>query len=85
MQVPRDQGLFFTVFFSVCLTFILVVWVLLPAHREHGEEGERKKVLNREEAVLQAEIVLGKAEELVSELEKKVEADQKKKGKKKAK
>ena len=84
MQVPKDQGLFFTVFFSFFVVVILVAWVLMPAYRHHGEE-EAGKNMTREQAVLQAELVIEKANELLTKLEKKAEADQKKKDKKKTK
>ena len=76
MREPRDKGLFFTVFFTITLTAILIVWVILPPQKHHGEgeeEGEGthpKKVLSRDGRVAQAEAVLIKAEEILSRLEK---------------
>jgi hypothetical protein len=76
MREPRDKGLFFTVFFAMALTAILIVWMILPPQKHHGEgeeEGEEthpKKVLSREGRVAQAEAVLVKAEEVLTRLEK---------------
>ncbi len=76
MRTPRDQGLFFTVFFSIALTAILTVWMILPLQKHHGEGEEEeegthsKKVLSREGRVAQAEAVLAKAEEILAQLEK---------------
>lgn len=75
MQTPRDQGLFFTVFFSISLALILFVWILLPAHvkigeDEEGDEPETKKVLKRDDAILQVEVELGRADEILTRLEK---------------
>ena len=90
MREPRDQGLFFTVFFSVALTAILTVWMILPPHKHHGEgdeEGEEthpKKVLSREGRVAQAEAVLVKAEEVLARLEKAKDEKPKKDSGKKA-
>ncbi|MBI3597528.1 MAG: hypothetical protein HY203_10280 [Nitrospirae bacterium] len=76
MREPQDKGLFFTVFFAMALTAILIVWMILPPQKHHGEgeeEGEgthSKKVLSREGRVAQAEAVLVKAEEILTHLEK---------------
>jgi hypothetical protein len=84
MREPRDQGLFFTVFFSVALTAILTVWMILPPQKHHaeGEEEEGgthpKKVLSREGRVAQAEAELSKAEEVLMRLEKAKEQKPKK-------
>jgi len=84
MRAPRDPGLFFTVFFMVALPAILAVWMVLPPlkhHVEAEEEGEGahpKKVLSREGRVAQAEAELGKAEEVLTRLEKAKEQKPKK-------
>lgn len=75
MRTPKDQGLFFTVFFSISLAMILFIWFLLPAHVKIGEdeegiEPEAKKVLKREDAILQVEVELGRADEILTRLEK---------------
>jgi hypothetical protein len=75
MRTPRDQGLFFTVFFSISLALILFVWILLPAHvkigeEEEGDEAAPKKVLTREDKILQVEAELGRADEILTRLEK---------------
>lgn len=83
MREPRDKGLFFTVFFATALTAILIVWMILPPQKHHGEgeeEGEgtpSKKVLSREGRVAQAEAVLVNAEEILSRLEKDQESKKK--------
>lgn len=46
-KAPKDQGLFLTVFTSVCVVAILIVWALLPVVYIQAEEGE-----DEEEAVV---------------------------------
>jgi hypothetical protein len=88
MRTPRDQGLFFSVFFSISLALILFVWILLPAHvkigeEEEGDEAAPKKVLTREDKILQVEAELGRADEILVRLEKMKENKTPKKPKKK--
>ncbi len=80
MRTPRDQGLFFTVFFSTTLTITLTAWLLIPAHVKHdegdgAEESRPKKVLKGKEAIVEAESVLSKADEILTRLEKTQKAD----------
>jgi len=75
MRTPKDQGLFFAIFFSLTLPVILVLWLLLPplvkiGEDEGGEEAAPKKELKGEEAILQAEAELSKAGEILARLEK---------------
>lgn len=89
MRVPRDQGLFFTVFFSMALSVILTAWLILPPIKQHAEEegadeGHSKKVLTREQRILQTETQLTQAEEILNKLEQdkeKGKEQEKKKGK----
>ncbi|HUK57135.1 MAG TPA: hypothetical protein VLY20_10800 [Nitrospiria bacterium] len=87
MKTPRDQGLFFTVFFSIALAFILTAWLLLPVRVKigedegGGEEPKPKQVFRGEKAVLEAEAELTKADEILTRLEKE-KADEKNKDKK---
>jgi len=75
MRTPKDQGLFFAVFFSLTIPVILLLWLLLPSQvkigeDEGGEEAAPKKVLKGEDAIIQAEAELSKAEEILARLEK---------------
>ncbi|MBI3610415.1 MAG: hypothetical protein HY204_06920 [Nitrospirae bacterium] len=86
MQTPRDQGLFFAVFFSVTFTVILTAWLLIPAHIKQdedggGEEARPKKVLKGKEALLHSEDVLIKADEILTRLEKTSKTEKAKEGK----
>jgi len=40
VQVPKDQGLFLTVFIAVCVAIIMGMWLALPVHRTVVIEGE---------------------------------------------
>jgi hypothetical protein len=70
MRVPRDQGLFFTVFFAVCLMAIAMAWLLLPVHHTGEQEAEDApaKVLTLKPAVTPEERVqnMEKAVSMVS-------------------
>ncbi len=86
MRTPRDQGLFFTVFFSITFTVTLAAWLLVPAHVKHdegdgAEESRPKKVLKGKEAILESEAVLAKADEILTRLEKTQKAEKAKEGK----
>ncbi|HTN43888.1 MAG TPA: hypothetical protein VMN77_08855 [Nitrospiria bacterium] len=89
MKTPKDQGLFFTLFFTIALSFILIAWLLLPAHVKIGEEDEGagteeakpKPVFRGEKAILEADAELTKADEILSRLEKE-QADKQEKEKK---
>jgi len=72
MKVPKDQGLFLAVFFTVSLTFILLAWLFLPpiiSHEEGGDDPEIK-ILKPEEAIEKADEVLTQVEAALAELEK---------------
>lgn len=79
MKTPRDQGLFFTVFFVITFTLTAAAWLSLPAHVKHEEEGAEeshpKKVLKGKEAIVEAEAVLAKADEILTRLEKTKKTD----------
>lgn len=87
MKTPKDQGLFFTVFFSVSLVIILTSWLLIPAHvkigeeEDGGDENKPKPVYRGEKAILESEVELTKADEILNRLEKE-EAEKKDKEKK---
>lgn len=40
MRVPKDQGLFLTVFIAVCVAVIMGMWIALPMHGTVVLEGE---------------------------------------------
>lgn len=80
MKTPRDQGLFFTVFFSITFTATLAAWLLIPAHVKHDEgdgaaENRPKKILKGQDAILESEAVLAKADEILTRLEKTQKTD----------
>ncbi|HLB94922.1 MAG TPA: hypothetical protein VJK28_01955 [Nitrospiria bacterium] len=74
MNVPRDQGLFFAVFFSVCFGMILTTWFLLPVYHKEAEEtvenpgADLEKLATPEELIKKAENALLKAEAALSQL-----------------
>lgn len=72
MKVPKDQGLFLTVFYAISLTAILLVWTFLPPTVSHHEEEDEDqvKVLKPEEAIQRAEEALIQAEAALAEMEK---------------
>lgn len=81
MKVPRDQPLFFTIFFSFCLLVVLIFWIAVPVyHQVREEETAAKKSLSPEEAIQRAEEVLKRVEETIE----RVEAEQAKRQKEKA-
>jgi hypothetical protein len=72
MKVPKDQGLFLGVFYSVSLTFILLAWLFLPPIISHEEDEDKPevKILKPEEAIEKADEVLAQVEAALAELEK---------------
>ncbi|MBI3811339.1 MAG: hypothetical protein HY283_03925 [Nitrospirae bacterium] len=71
MNVPRDQGLFFTVFFGFCLGIVLTVWMLLPVYHRGEEEpsGAPKPVLfSPEERIRRSEQAINRVETVLSQL-----------------
>jgi hypothetical protein len=72
MKVPKDQGLFLTVFFSISLAFILFVWIVLPPLISYEEDGDKPevKILKPEETIEKAEEALMQAEAALADLEK---------------
>jgi len=81
MRAPKDQGLFFAIFFSVTLPIVFFLWLFLPAHVKLGEEeevagAEPPKILTREDKIIESEAELDKAQEILDRLEK---AEEKKK------
>jgi len=74
MRVPRDQGLFFTIFFSICFGIILTTWFLLPVYHKEAEEipedptAHLEKLATPEELIKKAEKALLKAEAALSQL-----------------
>lgn len=44
-KAPKDQGLFLTVFVSVSVFAILIVWALLPVVHIQTEEGEDEEAM----------------------------------------
>jgi hypothetical protein len=94
MRVPKDQGLFLTVFITVCVAVILGMWLAMPMHRTvviEGEETEEQATpepLTLEPAVTPEERIqkmaqaLSMAEAAVADMEEtgSKEAGSKKKG-----
>ena len=76
MKVPRDQGLFFAVFFSIGLAIILTMWLILPVyHKEseetaEGEAADMKMLASPDELIQKAEKVMIRAEAVLSQLGK---------------
>ena len=74
MKVPRDQGLFFTVFLSIGLAVILATWLILPVYHKESEEtteGETtdlKMLAAPDELIRQAESVMIRAEAALAQL-----------------
>ncbi len=84
MKVPKDQPLFLVIFYTLSFTLILVMWLLLPAHRQHeGEEnGEKAVKIQKPEVVIEnTGAALTRAEEVLTQLEKALEAKSKEKKK----
>lgn len=86
MKVPNDTGLFFTVFLSVCLSAILMVWLVLPVYHIESEEAEEvgsadlRMLASPDELIRKAEGVVIGAEAALEQLK----AGQKEKQKKPA-
>ncbi|MBI3621602.1 MAG: hypothetical protein HY208_05375 [Nitrospirae bacterium] len=83
MQPPKDQGLFLTVFITVCVVVILGGWLALPVHKKvviegveesEAEQGPEPVILGPavtpEERIRQMERIIGLAEAAVADLEK---------------
>lgn len=81
MRVPRDQGLFFAVFFAVCVTAIVAVWVMLPVHHQGEQETEEapakaltlKPAVTPEERVQNMEKVVSMVSATIDRMEEKKE------------
>jgi ABC-type transport system involved in cytochrome bd biosynthesis fused ATPase/permease subunit len=75
MKVPKDQGLVLSIFYSVSVVVILMVWMFLPPIISHEEDEEEAKVkiVKPEEAIQNVDEVLTQAETTLAELEKKQE------------
>lgn len=75
MKVPKDQGLFLTVFISVCVTIILVTWALLPMYHRESEEMVREPIVSPnlvstpKQLIKKTEGALRKAEAVLSQFE----------------
>ncbi len=75
MRTPKDQGLFFTIFFGLTLPVVLFFWILIPSVSPHlhEEEGGEEQVglerLTKQGAIFRAEHVLKQAGEKLTELE----------------
>ncbi|MGH7256365.1 MAG: hypothetical protein ACREI3_11365 [Nitrospirales bacterium] len=78
--MPKDQPLFFTVFFSCCFLAVLIFWIAIPVYHSELEEKRVEKPLSPEEAIQRAEEVLKRVEETIES----VEAEQAKRQKEKA-
>lgn len=74
MKAPRDPGLFFTIFFSICFGVILTTWFLLPVYHKEAEEtvenpgADLEKLATPEGLIKKAEKALLKAEAALSQL-----------------
>lgn len=78
MNVPKDQGLFFSVFFVICIAAVLALWAALPVYH-HGEfeseEAEETELLaldpavTPEERIHRMEQALGLASAAIEQLE----------------
>lgn len=75
MKVPKDQGLVLSIFYSVSVVVILMVWTFLPPIISHEEDEEeaKAKIVKPEEAIQNVDEVLTQAETALAELEKKQE------------
>jgi hypothetical protein len=88
-KAPKDQGLFLTVFVSVSVVAILIVWVLLPVVRVQTEEGGDEEapavkprvslnlVLQPEELMENSIVAIKKAEAVIEIDDKKKEEENK--------
>ena len=75
MKAPQDQGLVLTIFYSVSLVIILMVWLFLPPTISHEDEDKPEvKILKHEDAIEKADEVLAQIETTLADLEKKQEA-----------
>jgi hypothetical protein len=79
MKVPKDQNLFLTIFFILSFTVILLFWLILPSQRHFGEEEEDGvvKVEKPEVVIENTAVVLDRAEEVLTGLEKEHEGKSK--------
>ena len=86
MQVPKDQGLFFTIFVVMCVGIIVSVWYVMPLHRVTKDEAEEEptssltlpKAVTPEERITQMEKALAMASAAIATLDKeKAEPQQK--------
>jgi hypothetical protein len=78
MKVPKDQGLFLTVFLSISFGVILTTWIALPVYHKEAEEEDTagnpavsaalEKLLTPEELVKKTEKVLLQAESALTQL-----------------
>ena len=85
MKTPRDQGLFFSIFFIVGFAIILVAWLFLPVYHKEKEEVEaagveapaadRVKLATPEELIRKAQKSMMQAEAALSQ----IASDEKKK------
>ena len=80
MQVPKDQGLFFSVFVIGCVTVVLAGWLALPVHQTTELEGEEPEeeapelialepAVTPEERIKQMERIIGIASATVAQVE----------------
>jgi len=81
MQVPKDQGLFFAVFVTLCLAATVVLWMSMPVHQAVELEGEEEEAVEESEALTlppavtpeerlkKMEVALGLARAVISQLE----------------
>lgn len=78
MRVPRDQGLFLTIFLTLCLVATVAMWLFLPVHHvvESDEGGgEQTELFTLPEAVtpegrlIRMEKALAMASAVISKVE----------------
>jgi hypothetical protein len=83
-KAPKDQGLFLTVFASVSVVAILIVWAFLPVVHIQTEEGDDEEVQGPPprvniNLVLPPEELMEKSIVAIKKAEKVIEMDDKKK------
>ncbi|GEM_PF-2948095 len=70
MQVPKDPNLYLTVFTGICVTIVMMFWILTPEYTPHlEEESEHTAVVKPEQALGQVDAMLTAAETTLAEMD----------------
>ncbi len=78
MRVPQDQGLFLTIFLTLCLMAVVAMWLFLPvyhvAEREEGDSEQTElftlpEAVTPEGRVIRMEKALALASAVISKME----------------